>query len=556
MMMPIVVQLDDDDCDGRVTSRDIPDILFTTFSAATGGYTQAGVLRAISIVEGAVVEKWSLPNVVSAAAELAGGNLDGEEGSEVVACGKDGKVRAYRGDGTLLWVTEQVHSCRMPALADLEGDGRVEVVVDGAILDGRNGALLTILPAGNPVVSDINGDGVLEVVTSQRAYAPDGTVVANTGVSGSWPAVGDFDLDGVPEVVAVNFLNHTVSLWRYHPEREGNFVMVRSAVDINGALSPDLCPEGSSGSTRGGGPPTVADFNGDGFPDVALAGGVGYVVLDGTKLMDPNVAGPDTVLWISQTHDCSSAATGSSVFDFNGDGRAEVVYSDEYYLRIYDGLLGTVLWSTCNTTGTLLEYPVIADVDNDGQADIVVASNAYAYTCEGTKQSGIRVFGSDNGSWVQTRRVWNQHSYHVTNIAEDGTIPRAEPPNWRQPGLNNFRQNKQPLGEFSAPDLVVELGLVCPGPTGLVARVRNLGQAAAPAGVVVGFYDGATRIGQAVTTRALYAVESQDVSLPVDLRLVGPLTAVVDDGGPEHPWRECRTDNNRSAPISPSCTVE
>jgi hypothetical protein len=30
----------------------------------------------------------------------------------------------------------------------------------------------------------------------------------------------------------------------------------------------------------------------------------------------------------------------------------------------------------CNTTGTLWEYLVVADVDNDGQADIVVASNA------------------------------------------------------------------------------------------------------------------------------------------------------------------------------------
>jgi hypothetical protein len=32
---------------------------------------------------------------------------------------------------------------------------------------------------------------------------------------------------------------------------------------------------------------------------------------------------------------------GSSVFDFNGDGKAEVVYSDEYHLWMYDGSTGT-----------------------------------------------------------------------------------------------------------------------------------------------------------------------------------------------------------------------
>src|SRR6185436_596112 len=117
------------------------------------------------------------------------------------------------------------------------------------------------------------------------------------------------------------------------------------------------------------------------------------------------------LIWQQPTHDCSSAATGSSVFDFNGDNKAEAVYSDEKYLRVYDGATGNVLWQTCNTTGTLIEYPVVADVDNDGQADIVVASNAYAYDCEGTKQSGIRVIQSQSKSWVRTRRVWNQHTY-------------------------------------------------------------------------------------------------------------------------------------------------
>ena len=133
-------------------------------------------------------------------------------------------------------------------------------------------------------------------------------------------------------------------------------------------------------------------------------------------------------LWSKTTHDCSSAVTGSSVFDFNGDGKAEVIYSDEHHLWMYDGPTGTnLIPSTCNTTGTLWEYPLVADVDNNGQADIVVASNAYAVTCpdDGSKQSGIRVFGSASGSWVRTRDIWNEHTYHITNINDDGTVPEG-----------------------------------------------------------------------------------------------------------------------------------
>ena len=63
--------------------------------------------------------------------------------------------------------------------------------------------------------------------------------------------------------------------------------------------------------------------------------------------------------------------------DLGTDGKAEVVYSDQNRLRIYEGPTGDVLLERCNTTATLIEYPVIADVDNDGQADIVVVSNAY-----------------------------------------------------------------------------------------------------------------------------------------------------------------------------------
>ena len=254
------------------------------------------------------------------------------------------------------------------------------------------------------------------------------------------------------------------------------------------------------------------------------------------------------------------------MFDFDGNGKAEVVYADELYMRIYDGTTGDVLLQVCNTSGTLHEYPLVADVDNDGHADIVVTSNSYSsLTCpvEMMKTQGVRVFADATNQWVRTRRVWNQHAYHVTNIEEDGTVPAQEVSNWTVPRLNNFRQNVQPEGEFSAPDLIVSVYSECFDGLRSHATVRNIGQAAVPAGVFVGFYEGdpdqgGTLLGSGVTTKPLYPAEAQEVLLELPeipasfLDGSKPLVVVVDDTDEPHPWQECRTDNNRTI-ADPAC---
>jgi hypothetical protein len=574
MMTPIVIQLDDDDCDGKVTARDIPEIVFTSFTG--GNYGSDGLIHAISVVSGKVIEKWTAPGA-NPSRSLAAGNIDGVPGNEIVFCATDGSVGALSANGAPLWSSPPV-GCGELSIADLDADGAPEVISNGGILDGAKGTVkapYSATPHNFIVVSDIDADGKLDVVTGRQGFHGDGVLFVDTGLGSAgalWPAVADFDKDGHPEVVVVDNDLHTVFVWRYDAAQPGGYSVVRAPMDINKDLDPNLCPVGNWGNKHGGGPPTVADFNGDGVPDVALAGGVGYAVIDGKKLVDPAVAPNDTFLWIKQTQDCSSASTGSTVFDFDGDGKAEVVYSDERYLRIYEGPTGAVLWETCNTTGTLIENPVIADVDNDGHADIVAASNSYAngnalYQCNdgvAMSQSGVRIFGDTEGKWVRTRRVWNQHAYHVTNIEEDGTIPAKELPNYAQPGLNNFRQNKQPGSEFAAADAILSVAPVCFGDYGLAATVRNVGEAALPAGVAVGFYAGSppggTLLGTAATVKVLYSAESEVVGLllpnaPADVKNgVTPVYAVADDTLIPHPaWVECRTDNNTSPPVKASC---
>ncbi len=596
MMTPIVTQLDDDNCDGKINQDDIPEIVFSTFSG--GAYYKQGTLHAISIIGGQVVEKWSAPNTTQPGAGLAAADLDGDGAPEIVACMNPGPngasccdaiaqntgVVAFKADGTVLWTqtdTTKVHCGNQhPAIGDVDQDGHPEVLIGHTLLDGATGAVKKEL---DPATSwgqtlsglvDVDGDGQLDVVDGQRAYRADGSVIwdlrpdpsdpAKPSITGGYHAAGDFDGDGLAEVVVISSgAPHAMFLVRYDPASPGGAKILRDKVDINNGISTAVfC---NKPSEYGGGPPTVADFNGDGVPDIGAAGAVGYIVFDGKKMMDPAVPNGEITLWFQTTHDCSSAVTGSAVFDFNGDGKAEAVYSDEYRLYMYDGLTGeNLLTPICNTTGTLWEYPVVADVDNDGQADIVVASNAYGITCpdDGSKQSGIRVFSSKNGSWVRTRRVWNQHTYHITNISEDGTVPAVEPANWAQPGLNNYRQNRQPEGEFSAPDAVVSVEPKCFGDFGLVATVRNLGSASLPAGVPVGFYYGAapgTKLGDGATKKTLYPAEAEAITLllptPPDAVASGleKVFAVVDDGDPPHNWQECRTDNNTSAAVSAVC---
>ena len=147
---------------------------------------------------------------------------------------------------------------------------------------------------------------------------------------------------------------------------------------------------------------------------------------------------------MSAISDRTSNFTGAVAFDLNGDGEVEIIYRDEYFLRIYRGADGVLLAKTPVGSATWAEEPVVADVDNDGHADIIVSSDFFRQASDDT---GIIVFQDVANKWKRTRRIWNQHSYHVTNVNEDATIPVNESAHWLVPGLNAFRTNAFVPGE-------------------------------------------------------------------------------------------------------------
>ncbi|HZR79606.1 MAG TPA: FG-GAP-like repeat-containing protein [Candidatus Binatia bacterium] len=356
---------------------------------------------------------------VSPGAQVAIGDIDLDGKPEIVAV-SDSRDRliAFENDGTFKWLSDVVPGGDLlyaaPSIADLDQDGIPEIVVGATALNsdgtvrwfgGDAGGLGRADGYGYTAfstVADLDLDGSPEVVAGKSAYRANGALYWNANVDDGYPAVANLDDDPYPEIVVV----HGGAMWIL--EHDGTIKAGPLASDASGR-----------------GPPTIADLDGDGKPEVGTEGGrYGVFESDGTPK------------WTQPTTD-GSLVTGSSVFDFDGDGTAEIVYGDQTFLHIYRGATGEVLQAIESSNATLYELPVVVDADADGQAEIVTSNN----TTFGGTQMGFTVIGSRNGDWASTRKIWNQHSYHVTNVNDDGSIPRVERPNWLVPGLNDFRRN-------------------------------------------------------------------------------------------------------------------
>ena len=233
-----------------------------------------------------------------------------------------------------------------------------------------------------------------------------------------------------------------------------------------------------------------------------------------------------------------------------------MIYRDETHLRIYRGADGEVLFEDPLSSFTANEAPVVADVDGDGRAEIVVSSDLATQVSVPLRTYGIRIYGDANDNWVSTRKIWNQHAYHADNVADDGTIPAQPAPGWLD--HNTFRANIQPDGEgpFDAADATVSrltVDLDAYPTVTFGARVGNGGLTALPAGLPVAFYDGDPQAGGqlievAATSQAL--APGGFVDLPVSYTSPGFGTAEVyvvagDDGAGGGGRRECDATNNR-----------
>lgn len=418
MMTPIVTSLTDDNGDGAIDELDDPDIVAVTY-----GF-EGGTLRAVSGVDGSEIFSATTTNLQITTA-VAAGDVDGDGIVELAACAFD-TVKLFEHTGSLKWTSPPLTghidgTSDAPAIADLDADGLPEVIVGRAILNGADGSIKgvgefgigsTVNVGTTSFAADVDLDGVQEVVVGNAIYGPDGTAEWYNGLPDGYVAAGNFDDDPEAEIVVV--WEGQVRL----QDTDGSVIWLKQ-------FSFFPLPENLSY----GGPPTIADFDGDSAPEIGIAGRDVYAVLDTNG----------DILWEQPTTDKSSGATGSSVFDFDGDGIAEVVYADETRVWVFSGPDGEVkLEFPEHNSGTWTEYPTIADVDADGQAEIVVAQNKTSPTPGSPGvETGIMVLGDADGIWLAGRRTWNQHAYSITNVDEGGGIPTSPEANWTT--YNSFR---------------------------------------------------------------------------------------------------------------------
>ncbi|MBL8619367.1 MAG: hypothetical protein JNM72_27380 [Deltaproteobacteria bacterium] len=414
MATPAVGRLRDTNGDGIIGEGDVPDVVFTSYTG--GAYSSAGTLTAAA--GDGIGTRWSVMapggQAIYGAGGVALGDLDGDGTVEVCAAGVSAAVVCVNGvDGSLRWAAgAEPYPYGAPALADIDGDGLSEVIFGRQVFN-HDGSLRWIGAGGlggaaMSFAVDWDGDPGLEIVAGSTVYDTDGAILWSDGRADGVPAVADVDGDGRPEMIRVG----------------GGLVRVSGQ---DGAVWWEVALPGGGN----GGAPVVADLDGDGLIEIGVAALSLYTVFEHDG----------AIKWSRPTEDDSSSITGASVFDFEGDGDAELVYADEHNLYVYDGATGDVLLvHDGHASGTLFEYPVIADVDGDGATEIVVSSNNMWWA----GWTGITVIGDADNSWAPARPIWNQFAYHITNIEDDGGVPVSPAPNWAS--WNTFRAGGTVLG--------------------------------------------------------------------------------------------------------------
>lgn len=529
MSAPVVVPLEDTNGDGKIDQNDIPSVVFNTYRGTS--YTGDGVLRAVSGSDGH--ELWTVSNSsyrTFALGSPAAADLNGDGIVEIIVPKNGGGLLLFDHNGTFIGQGSTSPGWGGAAIVDMDGDGHPEIIAGNTVLNGSGtlrwrgsgfgGAHPSMGTGPLSIVADINLDGKPEVIAGAAAYSNTGQRLWQNSVAGDgFTAVANFNGDPYPEIVVISngrlsLLNHLGTiLW-----------------------GPVILPGGGNG-----GAPTIADLDGDGSPEIGVAGSSRYAVFkaDGS------------LLWTANIVDASSNVTGSSVFDFDGDGQAEVVYADEWFLRIFRGRDGAVLFETPNTSGTAYELPVVVDVDSDQHADIVVAANQLYRLLGRTLEpgvTGIRVYTDANNSWVNTRKIWNQHSYHITNINDDGTVPAVEANSWQT--HNTYRLNAKPNAAAVSDLTVSRFAILDHGtghPVSLRVRIGNAGAIPSPDGVQIAFYQGDPAAGGVLlgtqTVGSLAVGAYRDVTLDGVSALSGgiDLYAVVDSA---HAVSECSEANN------------
>lgn len=241
------------------------------------------------------------------------------------------------------------------AAGDMTGDGMPEIVSSNCADDNT--------PDDNTITVYVNnGSGTF----SQGTYFPVATAPSTGSTAYVYPGyltVADVNGDGLGDVITTNYATGDVTVLLSNGD---GTVKVPNLGYATGGYAPYTAP-------------VVADFNGDGLPDIAVAN-----TIDGFSYMKGYGDGTfqAAVDYYSPTTDNGEAyAFDVATGDFNGDGIPDVVLGN----WCCDSTVGITVFLS-NGNGTLapgvnygsdgyLAYVAVADFNQDGILDIAAVDN-------------------------------------------------------------------------------------------------------------------------------------------------------------------------------------
>lgn len=408
------------------------------------------------------------PNFGPSAVSLADVNGDGL--LEIIAGSTDGSFHIwdYQGNELAGWPKTNLDAIQTkPAVADIDTSyPGLEIIVpnrsnvlyawhqDGTDVAGWPQSVGETGGFKSPVIFDLDGDGDLEIVLGQRLW-PDGRVLIfhhdGTAYSGwpqgldymcvATPSVGDVEGDGIMEVCAVSY--YSVYLW----DRDGNLKPGWPKLNVMGGASyaqPVLCDldddsdleilysyytnaqnyvgifhhDGSSFSNwpqTYPGPqtyttPVTGDIDDDG--DYEIFGG-GHV-WGGPSLSVRHHSGTQVSGWpvTVEMLECSPI-----VFDVNDDGEREVIVADNLTpgnCHAFKGNGSYVAdWPIATTGAALVNSASVGDVDADGDIEIALVTNdgsVNLWTIDGV---AYRSYLTDWGTFFHD--TWNTGWVHPSS---------------------------------------------------------------------------------------------------------------------------------------------
>ena len=292
------------------------------------------------------------------------GDVDGDGRVDVVVASTAGGVYALDGEGNEIWRWEEHETISVPpTLADVvEAPGPEVIALTNAgrlvCLEGATGSLLWDYALSGKVnwgmtaiaAADLTGDGKLELVTADSkgllvCLRGDGSVLWTYEEAGGLNSSPAVgDLDGDGAPEIVI----------------GSVGTPLLCVERDGALRWRLESPGASGSG-----PVLADLDGDAKPEILVGIGTGLAA----------VSGGGTVLWSApMKRELDSAI---SVGDADGDGSVEVYAVDLSGMAVCVSSDGTLKW-TANVEERVRRSPSLADIDGDGVVEILVAGYSKA----------------------------------------------------------------------------------------------------------------------------------------------------------------------------------